>query len=209
MSPMRPAILITALVVALVAAAGVFALVRGDGDDTTTTTTPSGAPVAGGDGPSALGDTTTTRPGASESSAPEATSTTRPPRTTPTTTATPPPTAPTPTTTPGVEPNNPPVVTIGPPEPLQRFEAFFNPNTNRFAASVPLVANVTDPEGDAYSVDWFSSMDGYLGTGQSITATLHPDLDVSQPVITARATDATGAVGEFSLQVIVWIRSDE
>lgn len=206
---MRPAIAITAVVVVLAVVAGIFALVGGDGDDgTTTTITVAGAGV-GDEGPAALGGDTTTLPDVTATTRQRTTSTTEPTETTSAAPGRTTITAPPRTTAPGVQPNQPPVVTIGPPNPLQRFEAFFDPASGRFIASVPLVANVTDPEGDAFTVDWFSSLDGYLGSGQSITAGLSPDLDTSQPVITARATDVTGAVGEFSLQIIVWIRSDE
>lgn len=208
MPGMRAAIAAGVALVAVVVIA-VLVAVGGDGDDpegaaagsSTTTSAPAStvapATTGPGGGPTTAPPSTPGTTGAPQTAAPRTTV----PRTTIT--------APPRTTAPGVTPNNPPVVTIGPPNPLDRFEAFFNASSGRFIASVPLTANVTDPEGDAFTVDWFSSLDGYIGSGRSITAGLSPDLDTSQPVITARATDVTGAVGEGSIQIIVWIRSDE
>lgn len=209
MPPMNRAVAVAIGLFAVIIVAVVVVVASGGGDDgndgtsTTLATGPTdetGAP--GTDPATASGGPATTPTSVPATTAPPASPpTTSAPRTTAT--------APPPTTTPGVEPNNPPVVTVGPPNPLERFEAFFDAASGRFIASVPLTANVTDPEGDPYTVDWFSSLDGYLGTGQTITAAMSPDLDTSQPVVTARATDATGAVGEGSIQIIVWIRSDE
>ncbi len=73
---------------------------------------------------------------------------------------------------------------------------------------VSMSATATDPDGDAVSIDWFSSLSGYLGTGEYITASLVTIYDSSQPFITARATDEHGDTSEDTIQVIVWIPSD-
>ena len=65
-----------------------------------------------------------------------------------------------------------------------------------------------NPDGDPVNVEWDSSLSGYLGTGEFITASLVTMYDSSQPFITAKATDPRGAVSEDTIQVIVWIPSD-
>ena len=69
-------------------------------------------------------------------------------------------------------------------------------------------ATVSDLDSDPVNVEWYSSLSGYLGTGEFITASLVTMYDSSQPYITARATDPYGAVSEDTIQVIVWIPSD-
>lgn len=69
-------------------------------------------------------------------------------------------------------------------------------------------AAVSDPDGDPVTVEWYSSLSGYLGTGEFITASLITIYDSSQPIITARATDEHGTSSEDTIQIIVWIPSD-
>jgi hypothetical protein len=72
-----------------------------------------------------------------------------------------------------------------------------------------MVAVVSDPDGDPVTVEWISSDEGSLGTGESIVATVHTgEFDAAQPQITARATDQWGAVSEATVQIIVVIPSD-
>jgi hypothetical protein len=77
-----------------------------------------------------------------------------------------------------------------------------------FRAVVSMSAKATDPDGDPVAVDWYSSLSGYLGTGEFISASLTTIHDSSQPFITARATDPYGATSEATIQVIVWVPSD-
>ncbi len=85
----------------------------------------------------------------------------------------------------------------------------YDPNTQRFGAAVSLSAIVSDPNGDPVTVQWISSDEGYLGSGESIIAVLHTgQFDSAQPSITAQATDQWGAHTETSVQIIVWIPSD-
>ncbi len=155
-------------------------------EDTTTTTGPT---------------VPTTRAGSSTTKPP---TTTTGPRTTTTTT-----TRPRATTTSVLAASDPPVIRITAPASQSRHAASFNSSRNAFTAAVPLSATVSDPNGDPVTVEWFSSIDGFLGTGTSITAILMPQGDASQPVITAVATDATGARSEASRQIVVWIPSDQ
>lgn len=69
-------------------------------------------------------------------------------------------------------------------------------------------ATVSDPDDDQVTVDWFSSLSGYLGTGEFIAASLIAICDSSQRFITARATDESGAVSEQPAQIIVWMPLD-
>ena len=77
-----------------------------------------------------------------------------------------------------------------------------------FRAVVSMSATASDPDGDPVAIDWYSSLSGYLGTGEFITASLVTIHDSSQPFITTRATDPYGATSEDTIQVIVWVPSD-
>lgn len=107
-------------------------------------------------------------------------------------------------------PSQPPEVSISQPANLATFQAAYSDTDGLFGADVTFVAEVTDPEGDPVVVDWYSSDEGYLGSGLTITVRIHTlGSDSAQPYITARATDTTGAVGEDTIQIIVWIPSDQ
>jgi hypothetical protein len=85
----------------------------------------------------------------------------------------------------------------------------YDANTQRFGAAVSLSALVSDPNGDPVTVQWISSDEGYLGSGESIIAVLHTGLyDSAQPRITARVIDQWNTATEATIQVIVWIPSD-
>ncbi len=105
--------------------------------------------------------------------------------------------------------NGAPAVAITTPSSLVRYAATYDPDAGTFAASVELSAQASDPDGDGVTVSWYSSIEGFLGTGSNITAQLHPFGDASQPIITAIATDDRGATTEDSQQIIVWIVSDQ
>ncbi len=179
-------------------------------DDTDSTTDePTGTAAAGSS------QAATTIPETSTASS-TTTSTTRPTTTTttrPTTTTTRPSTTTRPTTsttTLAIPPDNkPPSIEIISPANLSSHIAVLNTTTQRFGAAVSLSAIVSDPDGDDLTVQWFSSDQGALGTGESIIATLSTgQFDSAQPVITARATDQWGVAAEASVHIIVWIPSD-
>lgn len=119
---------------------------------------------------------------------------------------------PSPPTTSGEAPppnNEAPQVEITSPAHLSSHQAEFIQEENRFGATVSLAATVSDPDSDPFTVEWFSSHEGFLGTGESLTVVLHTgQFDSAQPRITARATDKWGAVAESSVQIVVWIPSD-
>ena len=161
------------------------------------TTTP---PVTASPTTATTGAPTTTTPPTTDTTL--ATSTT----TTPTSTTTPPP--PTSTTLAPPPDNQPPTVTITSPGNLSSHVAAFDRDLLAFRAVVSMSAAASDPNGDPVTVDWYSSLSGYLGTGEFITASLVTINDSSQPYITARATDIYGAVSEDRIQVIVWVPSD-
>ncbi len=118
----------------------------------------------------------------------------------------PPPT--TSTTTPAPPDNEPPNVEITSPGNLSSHVAAYDPDSGTFRAVVSMSAAISDPDGDRVTIDWFSSLSGYLGTGEFVTASLTTIYDSSQPFITARATDEHGATAEALIQVIVWVPSD-
>lgn len=92
---------------------------------------------------------------------------------------------------------------------LSSHQAEFIESEGRFGAYVALSADLSDPDGDPVTLEWFSSDQGFLGTGESLTALLLvPRGDTAQPYITARATDRWGATSETQIQIIVWVPSD-
>ena len=88
------------------------------------------------------------------------------------------------------------------------YQTSYDAESEDFAALVSLLAIASDADGDRIKVDWYSSLDGYLGSGPKTEARLVTRYDSSQPIITARVTDEHGAIGEDSVQVIIWIPSD-
>lgn len=152
--------------------------------DTTATTTPV-APPATSESPT-HSTTTTSRPRATTTSAPRTT-----------------------TTAGGNGDNRPPTVAITSPAPLTRYRATYDPNSAQFGATVQLSASASDPDLDDIEIEWFSDVDGYLGSGASVAARLTTRGDVSQPNIRVRVTDAFGAVAEAAISLIVWIPSAE
>jgi hypothetical protein len=105
--------------------------------------------------------------------------------------------------------NQAPTVEVTSPANLSSHVAVFDASTRSFGATVSLSANVSDSNRDHVTVRWFSSDDGYLGTGESIVATLYTgQSDSAQPRITAQATDRWGATTATSIQVSSWICSD-
>ena len=159
-------------------------------------------------------DGTTSTSTATTTSSTTTTTTTVPTTTTTVETATtattvwvdPPPT--TSSTTPAPPDNEAPIVEITSPGNLSSHVAAFDPESQAFRAVVSMSATVSDPDNDMVSIDWFSSLSGYVGTGEFITASLITIYDSSQPFITARATDEHGAVSEHRIQIIVWVPSD-
>jgi len=141
--------------------------------------------------------TTETPPTTSTTSTTVPTSTTTtPPKTTTTTLAVP-------------EDNEPPTLDIISPTSLAAYTASYDVDRKDFGANVALSAVVSDPNGDAVTVTWSSSTQGGLGTGESIVVFLSTGgFDASQPIITATATDVWGASSSQSVQIIVWVPSD-
>lgn len=198
---------------------GLLAIACSGGGGADATTSTAAAP-AGSAAPPVTGIADTTRPppptgSTATTASPTTTTTTTQPRTTttrppassaPVTTA--PRQAPTTSRAPAGN-NSPPTVVISSPASAIRYQATYDPNEGRFGASVPLSATAMDADGDEVEISWFSSDEGFLGTGASITVRLHPRGDASQPTITAVATDSRGATAEDSRQVIVWIVSDQ
>lgn len=138
---------------------------------------------------------------------PPPTTTTPPTTTAPVATETDPTTTTTSTTR--ASSNSPPTVAITSPASSVRYQATYDAAEGRFGATVKLNATAADADGDAVTISWYSSEEGFLGTGSSISVRLHPQGDASQPIITAVASDAGGASAEDSRQVIVWIVSDQ
>ena len=105
--------------------------------------------------------------------------------------------------------NQPPLVEIVSPAHLSSHQAKLIEEENRFGATVSLAAVVSDPDGDEFTVEWVSSDQGFLGTGESLIVVLRTgQFDAAQPHITARATDQWGVVSEDVVQIVVWIPSD-
>lgn len=196
--------MIRRLAVLLVATMVVAAACTSSSDDTTTTTEPSEAAAATEPAATADASGTTTAP------AETVTTTTKPPTTTTTRATTTTTTKPTSTTTTIAVPagNRAPEVVITSPGNLAAFIAEYNASSGKFGSPVTLTASATDADGDPVTIEWYSSLEGYLGSGTSISVMLNTiDSDSSQPVITARAIDQWGVSTDSSIQVIVWIPS--
>jgi hypothetical protein len=95
-----------------------------------------------------------------------------------------------------------------PPLDNQSFEATFNSGAGDFVAEVDLEATVDVPGGAPFTVSWSSDLEGPLGTGTSITASLSTDLaDTASHLVTARMTTASGTVTD-TVRVIVFVGSN-
>lgn len=198
----RIVISVVGVLLVLAAIAGLVAATRDSGsedsataaEDTTTTTT-AAEPL-----------TTADASGTSTAPAETVTTTTTTTRATTTTTTT---RATTTTTTIAIPAGNrAPEVTITSPGNLASFAAAYNAGTGTFGSAVTLTATATDADGDPVTIEWYSSDQGYLGSGASISAFLNTiNSDASQPIITARAIDQWGVSSDSSVQVIVWIPS--
>lgn len=163
---------------------------------TTAATTSSTAPP-----PTTTTSSTTTTVAAVSTTSTSTTTTTVPV----TTTTTVPPT----TTTSIVPTGAPPRGEITFPATLTLHDAAYDPNLGDFVAVVDLQASGTDPDGDAITYEWYSSDQGYLGTGEQLSAALSTmGSDAAQPVITLVMTDGNGNVTETQIQLIVWIPSE-
>ncbi len=169
-------------------------------------TTTSTLPVEEAGATTTGATTTTTAPAVTTTSSTVATTTTSTaaPGDDSTTTST---AAPTTTTTTSAD-NSSPQIAITRPANLSSYTATYNPSTKSFSATVGFAAAATDPDGDPLTIEWYSSLDGYLGSGPAISAALQIIYDTAQPRITARVTDPSGAVAEDTVQVIIWIPSD-
>ncbi len=90
------------------------------------------------------------------------------------------------------DPNDPPVVTITSPS---------NGHTVDDGTSITFVGSASDTEDGSLtsSIAWSSNLDGSLGSGGSVSATL----SVGTHTITASATDSGGATGNDSISVTV------
>jgi hypothetical protein len=156
----------------------------------------------------ALAPSTTVPPVTSSTTTVTALTTTTLPQTSTTLAATTTTSATTSTTTAPSSSNHSPEVSITSPGNLSSHIAAYDPESQQFRAVVSMSAAVSDPDGDPVTVEWYSSLSGYLGTGEFITASLITIYDSSQPIITARATDEDGTSSEDTIQIIVWIPSD-
>jgi hypothetical protein len=103
--------------------------------------------------------------------------------------------------------NRNPLVSITSPANLATFQTTWNGFA--YVANVTLSAAVSDPDGDAVTVQWSSSVQGAGPTGETVVATLAipAGQTSSQPTITATATDARGASSSASIQLKLVIPS--
>ncbi|MFP3915147.1 MAG: S-layer homology domain-containing protein [Actinomycetota bacterium] len=98
----------------------------------------------------------------------------------------------------------PPDVEITSPEHLATIITQADPGAGTFAADVTFVASATDPDGDAVTgYRWDSSVDGTLGMGNPLDATLTipAGQTSSQPFISVVATDETGLFSGHEIQL--------
>ena len=114
-----------------------------------------------------------------------------------------------PTTTTVVRTGAAPDGTITFPPALTSHAAAYDASLGDFVAYVPLEANGSDPDGDEVTYEWYSSDQGYLGSGSKLTVPLSTmGSDAAQPFITVVMTDGHGNRTEKRIQLIVWIPSE-
>ncbi len=78
-----------------------------------------------------------------------------------------------------------------------------------FGASVSFRGTAADPDGDAMTIEWFSSVEGLIGTGPATGPVwFHVTSDSETRTITMRVSDVRGAVTEATRQIIIFIPSD-
>jgi hypothetical protein len=78
-----------------------------------------------------------------------------------------------------------------------------------FGSWVAFAGTASDPDGDAITVEWFSSVEGPIGTGEEIGPIwFHVEGDSETRTITMRVTDAWGAWIEVTRQINIFIPSD-
>lgn len=174
----------------------------GTGETTTTSETATTSPDST---VATVPSTTTTAEAATTTSG---VGTTRPNQDPSTTTVT----NPNPPTTSGdpVPPDNQaPLVEITAPDDLSSHQAELNDTATYFGALVTLSVEVSEPDGDNLTLEWFSSDQGYLGASPSFAPFLIvPEGESAQPEITARVTDQWGAVSEDSITITLLVPSD-
>lgn len=197
--------LIAVVALAVSACGGTAAIDSTASADTSTSTTTTTLGAARGTGAS---DTTTTSEGTTTSSTSTTRGTTSSSSSSSTTTTTTRATSTTTTTTTKAT-SAPPKVSIATPKQASLHAATYNESAGWFVASVAMEAIVSDPDGNPVTVEWFSDVDGFLGSGKAIIAQMQPRGDSSPAVVTARATDSTGAVASASVQIIIWVPSDQ
>jgi hypothetical protein len=193
------------LAAALSVAALLVAACSGDDGAETTTTSTSVAASSSTEATTTTSPTTTT----STTSTTVPSTTTAPASTTSTTVATTT-TRPGPTTTVATGSGSVPSVAITSPPNLSQHTAAYDAGLVDFVAWVTLQAGASDPDGDIASIEWFSSDQGFLGSGATLQAALSTmGSDAAQPYVTVRVTDAAGNVTESRVQLVVWLPSDE
>ena len=101
----------------------------------------------------------------------------------------------------------PPTVTITSPPNLSTYKTTWQGSF--YGTNVAFTATATDPNCDAVTVIWSSSVNGPLGTGLSINPLLSIPFgqDSSQPTITATAIDSLGATDADSIEVKLFVPS--
>lgn len=107
------------------------------------------------------------------------------------------------------DPHAPVVRILSPADLTPLWAETFDAGCSCIGTWVDLDGEATDPDGDSFSGEWFSSRQGSLATGMNGRAFLEVrGSDTARHVITLRVTDANGSVGEASVEVIVSIPSD-
>ena len=100
--------------------------------------------------------------------------------------------------------DRPPTVAITSPAHLSTYITTLDPTTGRYTAEVTLTATASDPDGQAItSYHWYSSDQGFLGSGTPLTVTLAIPLGQTsaQPYISVVATASDGYFSGAEIQI--------
>jgi hypothetical protein len=95
-----------------------------------------------------------------------------------------------------------------PPSDNLTVEAVFDAGAGDFVAEVDLAALVDIPGGAPFTVSWESDLEGSLGSGAAITASLSTNLDdTASHLVTATMTTASGTVTD-TVRIVLFVASN-
>ena len=92
------------------------------------------------------------------------------------------------------------VVIVGNANPVATITAPFNHSSHGYGTSITFKGTGTDPDGESTTLSWSSSVNGFLGTGSSISIN---DLSVGEHNISMTVTDSSGLKAEDEITITI------